>query len=232
MTKHFLGCPVKTYLSLVHNNQAIHISGHIFHTMGDQNDRDSSLFLKITDLIQNFIPASWVKSCRRLVQNQHFRIHSQYAGNGHTTLLTAGQFKRRTFIIFFSHANHTEGFLRPFLSLFFTAPQILRTKAHIRQHIDLKELMLRVLEHQSDFAAQFLHGKIFSIDIFSIKINLSAGRLCQSIQMLCQRGFSRTGVANETHKLPIRNFQIDIFERMHLICSSLGIGIIYIFNFN
>ena len=92
--------------------------------------------------------------------------------------------------------------------------------------------MLRVLKDQSHFAAELPHGEAFPVNIFSIKINLSAGRFRQSVQMLRQRGFSGTGMSDQSHELPIRDFQIDIFERMHLIRGSLGIGITYIFDFN
>ena len=44
---------------------------------------------------KDFIASCRIKSCCRLVQNQHIRFHCKYSGDCHTALLSAGQIKRR-----------------------------------------------------------------------------------------------------------------------------------------
>ena len=59
-------------------------------------------------------------------------------------------------------------------------------------------------EHQPYLAAELLHIIIFVVDIFSVKIDMSVGSTDQSVHMLHQRGFTGTGMPDNTDELSIR----------------------------
>ena len=153
MGKNFLGSIIKYRFSVVHNNKPFHIFRNVFHAVGHQNNGDSSHFMKFRDLIQDIIPALRVKTCCRLIQDQDLRIHGKHACNGHSFLLASGKFKRRFFEIGFFYSNMCQCLLR-FLLRFLSGKSLIhRSKTHIGNHIILKKLMLRILEHQANFAA-------------------------------------------------------------------------------
>ena len=101
LRKYFFRHIVIHHFALVHYNNAICIFCNIVHTMGHQNNRQISFLMKICNLIQNLITAFRVKSCGRLIQDQHLRFHGKYACDCHSPLLSAGQFKRRCIIVLF-----------------------------------------------------------------------------------------------------------------------------------
>ena len=51
--------------------------------------------LIVADVLQNALAAARVESRRRLVQNQHIRLHCDHARDGRAALLPAGQVERR-----------------------------------------------------------------------------------------------------------------------------------------
>ena len=65
--------------------------------------------------------------------------------------------------------------------------------------------MIRILEHQTNLVAELLHVIIFIIDIFSIHIDMTARGTQKSVQKLCQRRLSGTGVSNDSDKLSLFN---------------------------
>ena len=69
----------------------------------------------------------------------------------------------------------------PQLRFLFGQSQILRSETHIRKHIDLKQLVLRILKYQPYLASQFLLIIFLRVDIFPVKIYIAAGWLDQSI---------------------------------------------------
>ncbi len=80
--------------SAVHHNNAIHIFRHILHAVRDQHHRNMPLLVDRGDPVKNFVPSPRVQARRRLVQDQHLRLHRQHTRNRHAPLLPAGQLKR------------------------------------------------------------------------------------------------------------------------------------------
>ena len=95
MRKHLLRQSIKHHGTVIHHNDAIHIFRHIFHTVRYQKNRDSKFPVHLRNQSKDFIASCRIKSCCRLVQNQHIRFHCKYSGDCHTALLSAGQIKRR-----------------------------------------------------------------------------------------------------------------------------------------
>ena len=89
--------------------------------------------------------------------------------------------------------------------------------------------MLRVLEHQTNLAAELFPVIFLSPHIFSVIQNLAGCWLYQRIQMLDQRGFSASCVSDDPDKLAVRDYKADILQRMALIGCPGAVGIGYIF---
>ena len=201
--------------ALVHYNDAVHIFRHIFHAVGYQQDGKSSLCLQFFDLLQDLISSLGIQSGCRLVQDQYLRLHGQHAGYRHTTLLSTGQFKGGLIEKFIRQSYFFQSIVCTKLHFLFIQSQILRSETDIAEYIDLKQLMLRILEHQPYLAAELLHIIIFVVDIFSVKIDMSVGSTDQSVHMLHQRRLTGTGMPNDTDELSIRYLQADIVQGMN-----------------
>ena len=112
---------------------------------------------------------------------------------------------------FLRNSRQPQGFRRPLFCLFLGKALVFRAKTNIADDIHLKQLMLGVLEHQSHLCPQFPHVIVFFINIFPVKTDHAAGSTQKPVQMLGQRGFSGAGMADEADKLPVGDFQVDIF---------------------
>ena len=104
-----------------------------------------------------------------------------------------------------------QGFFCPFFTFLRWQILILRSETDVGQYIGLKQLMFRILEDQSYLTSQSTKRKFVCPDILSLKINMSFCRTDQSIKMLDQGGFSTSGMSDDSNKLSLRYFQIDIF---------------------
>ena len=89
--------------------------------------------------------------------------------------------------------------------------------------------MLRVLKHQSHVAAQRLFIISLLIDILSIIIDLSTAGPKQTVQMLDQRGFTGSGMTDQSDKLSILNLKAYIFKRILLKGCPFSIQIVNMF---
>ena len=65
--------------------------------------------------------------------------------------------------------------------------------------------MIRILEHQTNLIAELLHIIVFIVDIFTVHIDMTARGMQKSVQKLCQRRLSGTGVSNDSDKLSLFN---------------------------
>jgi len=89
--------------------------------------------------------------------------------------------------------------------------------------------MLGILEYQSHLVSEFPHVISFLIYILIIIIQRAAGGFYKAIQMLDQRGLSRTGMTDDPDKLPMGNRQGNILKRMLFICRSKAVYIVKMF---
>ena len=76
--------------SVVHDDDAVSIIGHILHAVGDEQDRNASLVMKFLNLVENIIPALRIESRCRLIKDEDLRVHREYARDGYASLLPAG----------------------------------------------------------------------------------------------------------------------------------------------
>ena len=114
------------------------------------------LLMQTLHLIQNVISSLRIKPRSRLIEHEHIRLHRKDPGDRHTALLPARKLKRRLFKILFLQSDKPQCLIRTPLDLLLWKTEILRAKADVCKYIDLKQLVLRILEYQPDLAAQLL----------------------------------------------------------------------------
>ena len=148
------------------------------------------LLVKGSQLVQNLVPPPGIQTGGGLVQNQHLRTHRQHTGNGYPTLLSAGQLKRRLLPEPFWQSYQTQGFSGALFDLLRIQTLVFWPETDIGKNVDLKKLVLRILEYQPYPAAQGLHIIAFLVDVLPIVIDRSAGSLQKAVEMLDQRGFA------------------------------------------
>ena len=185
--------------------------------------------MKTRNLIKNFISSLRIKACRRLIQNQHLGIHSQYTCNSNSSFLPSGKLERRFCIITFIKTHMSQCLFGPFFAFFLSKILILRSKTHICQYIGLKKLMLRILKYQTHLASKTTKWELFCPDVLTLKINFPLCRTYQTIKMLNQCRFTAACMPDNSHKLSLRDFQINIFQSMHLIRCTRVVCVIHMF---
>ena len=94
-----------------------------------------------------------------------------------------------------------------------------------------KQLILRVLEHQSHPEAHLPYFLGLCPNILSFQINMALRRLQQPVQVLDQGGLAGAGMADNPQKLPGHHFQIHMLHRIALERRSGTVGMGQIFNF-
>lgn len=103
-----------------------------------------------------------------------------------------------------AHAFHT---------LLCSAPGF-RSKAHICQYVNLEQLILRILEHQSYLITECTHIIPILVNVLSIIIQRTVRCFHKSVQMLDQSRFPRSGMTDDSHKFTVWNLQANVFECM------------------
>ena len=232
MAEHVLRGVVKHLLAAAHHHQPVRVLRHVFHAVGHEDDGHAAVVLQAVDQVQDLIPSSGIQSGGGLVQDQHFRPHGEHAGDGHSSLLAAGQLERRLLIILFLQAHQFQRFPGSCRDLVLRKAHVLRSETHVGEDIDLEELVLGVLEHEAHFCPELLHVVALGVDVLAIVIDGAAAGPQQSVQMLDQRGLAGAGVADEAHELPVRDLKVHILQRVLLKCCSLPVDVGQVFRSN
>ena len=143
--------------------------GHgIIDIMGCHHNRNAIF----RQLVNNFINHSGmfgIQCCCRLIQNDDIRVHNQNISNGNLLLLSAAQsvgglVAERCNLQIINHLFHL------FFCFVFRNSQIQNTKRYFLINTCRKQLIVRVLKYNADFASQFKKPFARIINRFPIKI--------------------------------------------------------------
>ena len=222
---------VKSDLSVVDHDQAVRVFRDVLHTVGNENDRDPHFIPELPDLTQDLIPAVRVQSGGRLIQNEDLRIHREDSRDRNAALLSSGQVKGGSRKIFVLQPDPAQRIDRALPALLRGQLLILRAEHDVREHVRLEELVLRILEDQTNAGAQSLQVVLILPDVLSHIEDLTVRRLHESVKMLDQRRFSRSRMPDDPHELPFRDLQIDILQCIYRKGCILIICIADIFQF-
>ena len=179
--------------------------------------------------VQNLIAAARIEARGRLIQHKHLRSHREDTRNRDAALLAAREFKRRLLVKALRKPDHSERLSCALLDFVLRESHVLRTETHVLKHIDLKELMFRVLKHEPHLGAERAHVVPLRVNILAVDKELARRRANQTVQMLDQCGFSGAGVPDEPHKLTVRNIKAHIAECRLRKGSPSSVGIAQVF---
>ena len=226
MRKHPCGDIVIQHLPFVENDDPAGIVRHILHAVRNQHNGNAGLLVQLFQHPQNVIPPLRIQTCSRFIQHQNLRVHRQDPGDRNPSLLPAGQLKWRLVLVALVKSDHAHRCPCAPSCLFFGKSLILRSETDILQHRCLKDLVFRVLEHQTDPEPELPHRVSVLIDLLSIDKNLPGRSPVQPVQMLNQRRFSRTRMADDPDELPAPDGQADVIERLFLVRGSQAVYVI------
>ena len=184
--------------------------------MADHNDRSVLGLLVVPDIGQDTLPAHRIQTGSGLVENQHVRLHGDHAGNGHPALLTAGQLKGRFLQVFLGNAHESGSPAYPLVDLLFGQSHVLGAEGDVQIGGLLKQLVLRILEHQAHPESGLPGELLIAPDIPAVQENLSGRGLQKAVEMLNQGGFSGACMADDPDKLSPVHGQIDVLNGITL----------------
>ena len=198
--------------AVVDHHQPVHRPGHFLHGVG--NDDDSGVFGRVivVDVAQNRRHANWVQAGGGLVQYEHGGLHGNNAGDGDPALLSAGQLEGGFFQHVLPQPNKLGGLAHPAVDLPLVQPHVFGAEGDILIDGLLKELVLRVLKHQSHLEAGLAGALLALPDIPALEEDAAGGGLEQPVEVLDEGGFARAGVADDAQVLPAVGGKVHVHQ--------------------
>ena len=156
------GVPQKGMRPVVDHHQAVHRPGHLLHGVGDQDDGGVVGLVVVPDVAQDGLHPHRVQPGGGLVQNEHLGLHGDDPGDGHPALLAAGQLEGGLLQLVVPQAHEVGGLPHPAVDLLLVQAHVPGAEGDVLVDRLLKELVLRVLEHQPHLEAG-LAGALFGL---------------------------------------------------------------------
>ena len=179
------------------HQDAVHVAGDLLHAVAHQDNGGTALLVIGPDLGQNGLPTPGVQTRRGLVQDQDLGLHGDDPGDGHPALLSAGELKGGLFQLVLRQAHQGRRFPDPAVDLVPVQAHVAGTVGNVLVHRFLKQLVLRVLEHQPHLEADVPDLLRLRPDVLPMEQDLPRRRPQQAVQMLNQGGFAGAGVADD-----------------------------------
>ena len=165
------------------------------------------------DLAEDHVPAFRVKARGGLVQHQHPGLHGQHARNGHPALLTAGQLEGAALQIFLRQAGEGRRPAHPPGDLLLAQAHVFGAESDVFINRLLKQLVLRVLEHQTHRKANLADVLPLGPDILAVQQHLAAGGLQNAVEVGDQGGFAAAGGPDDAHKVALFHREAHVLQR-------------------
>ena len=200
---------------------------HHAHLVGDDHHGDAQLLVDVLDQGQDGMSGVGVQRTGGLVAQQHLGVGGQGAGNGNALLLAAGQLGG-VGVCLVGQAHHLQQLFGALfgVGLFHTGQ--LHGKTDVLQAAALHE-QVELLEDHGDLAAALTQGRRRQgLHGGAVDHHAALGGALQQVDAAHQRGFARTGHADDAVDGTIRNGQVDVFQRVHRAVLHLeGLGKVF-----
>ena len=171
-----------------------------------------------------------VQSRRRLIEHQHLRSHRYYTCDSYAALLPSRQIKGRSLPQLLVHSRQRECLSGPLRTFRIRKALILRSELHISDDVRLEELILGILEDQSDLPAQLPHIVAVGIYVLAVYIYPTARRPQQTVQVLDQSRLAGAGASDDADELMISYLEAHIPQRMVLHRGAGGVYVVEVFD--
>ena len=156
----------------------------------------------VPDVAQDGLHSHRVQPGGGLVQNEHPGLHGDDPRDGHPPLLAAGELKGGLFQLVVPQSHEAGGLPHPAVHLPLVQPHVFRAEGDVLVDGLLKELVLRVLEHQPHLEPSLTSALGIRPDVLPLEEHLAGGGLEQAVEMLDQGGLARAGVADDAQVFP------------------------------
>ena len=209
---------------MAENDDPLRDAGHIVHIVADDDNGGPGLFPVGADVVQYLAASGRVQAGGGLVQNQHPGAHGNDAGDGYAALLPAGQLQGGLFKQFFLHAHKAGCLPHPLVDLLLGELHVLRPEGDVLIHRLLKELILRVLEHQAHLVLHIPAAELALIDVLPAAADLAGAGGKQGVHMLNKGGLAGACMADDAHQLALGNGKVNILNGRHFKRSARAVN--------
>ena len=180
--------------------------------MGDQKHRGAGLFVVVLHLGQDLIPSLGVEAGRRLVQDEDTGLHGHNARHGHAALLSAGQLKGAALQQRFIEADEFCRLVDALIDLRLVEAHILRAEGDVLIARFLKELVLRVLEHQTRQETEIPDLFRLGPEVAAINDDLAAGRFVQTVHVGDEGALAGAGGSDDAHEIALFHLKAHVVQ--------------------
>ena len=193
--------------------------------MGDDHHRQA-LLGEVAHYAEHFADHLGVEGARRLVKEQHFRLHCKGAGDRHSLLLTARELSGLR-IDERLHADLAEIFHRRLLRLGVAALEdgdLADDAVFQRRHIVEK---VEALEHHADLGAVLREVEIPVSNILAVEEYIAGGGSLEQVDAAQHRALAGAGGADYAEHFALADAQVDITQHEMIAELLLQMGKLY-----
>ncbi len=179
------------------------------------DDHRHPFFGQILHDLQHFVAQLRIERGGRLVEQHHFRLHRQRAGNRHALLLAARQF-RRVMVGALRQTDFGQQLARQLFRIgLLRAAYADRAEGDIFQRRQVRE-QIELLEHHAGFLADqpIVHFRIVGFQ--AVDDQIAAGDFFQLVDAAQQGGFAGAGRPDDHHHFAFVDLQIDVVQHLGL----------------
>ena len=159
----------------------------------------------LADIVQDLAAARGVETRGGLVEDQHAGAQRDHAGDGDATLLPAGELEGRALEELLVHLGELRRLAHARVDLLLGELHVPRSEGDVAVYRLLKELILRILEHDADLPLDVAAAEFVFVDVPAADEDLAGRGLQQGVEMLDKGGFARAGMSDDPHELPLRD---------------------------
>ena len=169
--------------------------------------------MPVLHLGQDLIPSLGVEAGRRLVQNEDTGLHGHDARHGYAALLSAGQLKGTALQQRFIEADEFCRLVDALIDLRLVEAHILRAEGDVLIARFLKELVLRVLEHQTRQETEIPDLFRLGPEVAAINDDLAAGGFVQTVHVGDEGALAGAGGSDDAHEIALFHLKAHIVQR-------------------
>ena len=156
----------------------------VVHAVGDEQDGGAGLAAVIGYVFEYSLAAGGVEPGSGLVEDEDLGPHCDDSRYGYAPLLPAGELQRGLLEEVLGEPDEARRLADPLVHLALGELHVLGAEGDIPVYRLLKELVLRVLEHEAHLEAHVPRGLLRCEDIHVLAENAAGGGLQQSVQVL------------------------------------------------
>ena len=175
------------------------------------DDHRQALFSQAAHDIEHLADHLRIERARRLVKQQHFRLHGQCPRDGHALLLSAGELGRPGVDIR-RHADLRQVLHGDLLSLLAAALErrdlpgnAVVERGHVVEQVE-------ALEHHANLRAVLDEVEVLGRDVLPVVEHLTGGRRLEQIDAAQHRALAGTGRADDAHDLALFHAEVDVAQ--------------------